>query len=75
MALGRLKDEVDLENFLREMLDRLGVRPSSLRLPTYTMATLPPATTANAGMPVYVSDAAAGSKYQGSDGSAWVSLG
>jgi hypothetical protein len=75
MALGRLQNEVDLENFLRETLDRLGVRPSSLRLPTYTTATRPAATTANAGMPIYVSDAAAGSKYQGSDGSAWVSLG
>jgi hypothetical protein len=75
MALGGLQNEEQLQAFIRETLDRLGVRPASLRLPTYTTATRPPATTANAGMPIYVSDAAAGSKFQGSNGTAWVSLG
>jgi hypothetical protein len=75
MALGGLQNEEQLQAFIRETLDRLGVRPASLRLPTYTTATRPAATTANAGMPIYVSDAAAGSKFQGSNGTAWVSLG
>lgn len=45
-----------------------------LLLATYTTATRP-AAGAWAGGTIYVSDAAAGSKFQGSDGTSWVSLG
>lgn len=41
---------------------------------TYTTATRP-AAASHTGSIIYVSDGAAGSKFQGSDGSAWVSLG
>lgn len=41
---------------------------------TYTVATRPDPTKFPA-MIIFVSDAASGSKYQGSDGSSWVSLG
>lgn len=45
-----------------------------LRLKAYTTLTLPAAADW-AGAILYVSDAAAGSKFQGSDGVAWVALG
>lgn len=41
---------------------------------TYTTTTLPDPTKRTAEI-IFVSDAAAGSKFQGSDGSSWVSLG
>jgi hypothetical protein len=44
-------------------------------LPVFTTATKPGATTVQAGTMIFVSDAGAGSKFQGSDGSSWVSLG
>lgn len=75
MALGNLQNEDDLQNFIRVVLDRLGIRQTNYRLPTYTTTTRPAASAKNAGMAIYVSDAAAGSKFQGSDGSSWVSLG
>lgn len=43
--------------------------------PVYTTATQPTATTANEGTIICVSDAAAGSKFQGSVGGSWVNLG
>lgn len=43
--------------------------------PVYTVATMPAASTANQGTIICVSDAAAGSKFQGSVGGSWVSLG
>lgn len=43
-------------------------------LSAYTVATRPPAASAP-GAIIYVSDGAAGAKFQGSDGSAWVNLG
>lgn len=45
-----------------------------LELETYTTATKPSASDYEASI-IYVSDASAGSKFQGSDGSSWVSLG
>ena len=45
-----------------------------LTLATYTTATLPAAAD-YPGALIYVSDAAAGAKFQGSDGTSWVSLG
>lgn len=45
-----------------------------LRLRSYTTATRPTASDHTGGM-IFVSDAAGGSKFQGSDGSSWVSLG
>ena len=43
--------------------------------PTFTTATRPAATSKNAGTIIFVSDGAAGSKFQGSDGSSWLGLG
>jgi hypothetical protein len=49
---------------------------SSMQAPrVYTMATRPPSTHVTAGVRIYVSDATAGSKFQGWDGTSWVSLG
>lgn len=45
-----------------------------LTLMTYTVATLPTAAS-YPGAIIYVSDGAAGAKFRGSDGSAWVNLG
>jgi hypothetical protein len=45
-----------------------------MRLGTYTVATRPAAATWP-GAIIYVSDAAAGARFQGSDGTAWVNLG
>lgn len=45
-----------------------------LQLPSYTTAGRPSAT-AFTGQMIYVSDGAAGAKFQGSDGAAWVNLG
>jgi len=42
--------------------------------PTYTVATRPDVTLNEGGI-IYVSDGAAGAKFQGSDGAAWVNLG
>ena len=47
---------------------------SPLVLATYTTATRPTAADWTAGV-IFVSDGAAGSVFQGSDGSSWVSLG
>lgn len=45
-----------------------------LRLATFTTTTLPTASSWT-GAIIYVSDGAAGQKFRGSDGSAWVNLG
>lgn len=45
-----------------------------IQLPSYTVAGRPSAT-AFTGQVIYVSDGAAGAKFQGSDGAAWVNLG
>lgn len=60
-----------------QVMTRLG---SPFVLDTYTDGTGPdpdtrPAAADNPGAIIYVSDGAAGSKFQGSDGSSWVSLG
>lgn len=47
---------------------------SPLKLAAFTVATRPVASS-YPGATIYVSDAAAGAKFQGSDGSAWVNLG
>ncbi len=45
-----------------------------LGLVTFTVATLPPASD-HTGAIIFVSDGAAGSKFRGSDGTSWLSLG
>lgn len=67
-----------VRNVIADELARsdLGVRIRQLQAfdaPAFTVATLP--ATGRVGQIVFVSDAGAGSKYQGWDGSAWVSLG
>jgi hypothetical protein len=62
------------------IIKQLGARIARLELgsigpPVYTTATRPGPTTVRAGTIVYVSDAAAGSKMQYSDGAAWQPLG
>lgn len=74
MALGNLQTEGDLEQWVKRLLDRLGIRPQQ-QIPRFLVATRPAASAANEGLLIYVKDAAAGSKFQGSDGSSWVSLG
>jgi Pectate lyase superfamily protein len=46
----------------------------TIQLAAFTLATRPPAATWTGGI-IFVSDAPRGSKFQGSDGSSWVSLG
>lgn len=57
-------------------LTKDGTEPMTGPLPlaTYTTATRP-AAVSNKGAIIFVSDGAAGSKFQGSDGTTWVSLG
>lgn len=45
------------------------------RVGTFTVATRPSAATVGAGAIIYVSDGAAGAKFQGSDGTTWLNLG
>ncbi len=61
---------------LNRVLPRDGTEPmdAPLTLETYTTATRP-AAASYAGAIIYVSDAASGNKFQGSDGTSWVSLG
>lgn len=62
-------------------LNRCVLRDGTVRftgpvlLRSYTTSTRPTAAAANAGAVIFVSDASGGSKFQGSDGSSWVSLG
>lgn len=72
MAIGSLASEQDLENFVRRLFDRWGA--NRFRPPRYLTAKRPAAADKE-GLIIYVPDAAAGSKYQGSDGASWVSLG
>jgi hypothetical protein len=44
------------------------------KLPTYTTATIPPASLWEGGV-IYISDAASGANIQASNGTAWVNLG
>lgn len=46
-----------------------------LKPQTYTVATLPAASATNASSIAFVSDGGAGTKFRGSDGTAWVNLG
>lgn len=55
-------------------LDCNGQQALNHILETFTEATKP-AATGNAGRVIYVSDAVAGSKFQGSDGASWLGLG
>lgn len=48
---------------------------SSVGQPTYTTATKPAASTVKDGTIIFVSDAGAGSQFQGSDGTTWRTLG
>jgi hypothetical protein len=67
---------VTFERLIGQLRDRIArLERGSIGPPVYTAATLPAATTVRAGTQVYVSDAAAGSKMQYSDGAAWQPLG
>lgn len=55
------------------MRTRLAALENTNRTQIYKTATRP--ATVNEGTIIFVSDAAAGSKFQGWDGSSWVSLG
>ena len=73
------KTEQELQNFIQAQLDAspivANLRNSTSRAPTYTAATVPSAAKLGPGAIVYVSDAPAGSKFQGSDGSVMIALG
>lgn len=75
MPIGNLETEGDLEQWLKYALDRLGIHTGPARPPRFLTANLPAASAANEGLVVYVPDAAAGARFQGSTGSAWVPLG
>jgi hypothetical protein len=47
----------------------------SAGLPVYTVATRPAASSVQAGTAIFVSDAGVGLQFQGSDGTAWRTLG
>jgi hypothetical protein len=61
----------ELRNFHQELVQTINF----FRAPSFTTATRPTAAQAGAGAIIFVSDAAAGSNFQGSTGTAWVSLG
>jgi hypothetical protein len=70
VALGSLRDENDLEAFVRRLIDRLGLRAGQSRPPRYLTADRPDPTLKE-GLVIYVPDGAAGAKLQYSDGTAW----
>lgn len=80
-AIGGVSSQGALEQVVKRVLDRYGLGPNAAGLiaaviaPTYTLATQPAVTAVAAGTVVFVSDAAAGAKFQGSTGAAWVNLG
>lgn len=72
MAIEELNTKADLMRFIRQ---QLGTRtPAGVRPPVYLTAVIPAAAN-HEGEIIYVPDAAAGAKFQGSNGSAWVNLG
>lgn len=73
--IGNLATEGDLEQWVKRLLDRLGVRAGASRVPVFTVASLPAAAPENEGVLVYVRDGAAGTKWRGSNGSSWDTLG
>lgn len=65
---------------LSSIITKLASRVATLEiqnagLPTFTTATKPAASTVQAGTMIFVSDAGAGSQFQGSDGTTWRTLG
>jgi len=61
----------EVQELFKEMVRGL----NAFRAPVVTAATRPTAAQAGQGAIIFVSDAAAGSNFQGSTGTAWVSLG
>lgn len=69
------QSQPDLVEVIRALSDRIAaVEARSYSLPSYTTAGRPAASSVPRSL-IFVSDAAAGSKFQGSDGAAWVALG
>lgn len=65
----------DIIDAFRALNDRIAaLEARSYGLPTYTTAGRPAASSMPRGL-IFVSDAAAGSQFQGSDGTSWVALG
>ena len=61
----------ELNQALREIVRQINLP----ELPVYTAATRPAATAVRQGTVIFVSDGGVGSVFQGSNGTAWVSLG
>ena len=64
----------DIVAVIAKLRERVANLENTQLPPKYTAATLPAASTVT-GLIVYVSDGAVGSKFQGSNGVGWVSLG
>jgi len=72
--------EVNLPPDIARMFSDLQTRLAELerrtaRAPTYTVATQPAATSVSVGSMIFVSDAADGQRFKGSDGTNWKTLG
>ena len=81
MSIGNLETEADLRRFIEaqlgtmpQRLEQVVSKAARTKPKAFTVATLPPAAE-HTGEIVYVSDAAAGSKLQYSDGASWVVAG
>lgn len=65
----------DLVQTIRDLKTRVQGLENSSPVRSYTTSTRPASTNLTAGVIIFVSDAAAGSQFQGWNGVSWVSLG
>jgi len=71
--MSQYNERPDLLRIIQDLKARVQSLANTQATPTYTTATRPG--TRAAGTIIFVSDASAGSKFQGWDGASWVSLG
>jgi hypothetical protein len=70
------RTQATLQSIISELSTRIAtLELQSAGLPVYTTATKPAASAVQAGTLIFVSDAGAGSQFQGSDGTTWRTLG
>jgi hypothetical protein len=72
--MGEYREDGDLVADIKELQQRISALANSQGRSLYLVADRPAPST-RTGLIIFVPDAAAGSKFQGSDGTSWVSLG
>lgn len=75
--MGEYRTPPDIVDTINRLRERLSALETTRLPPQHTAATRPTAPTSPPvkGLIIFVTDAAAGSKFQGWDGTSWVSLG